>query len=132
MLQTEMVSMGASVNHDLSEKRRYERTTRECYARVKMFPETYGGINHGMTEDISEGGVRIRTFHKPQVDADVLVQLGCENQADLLKLKGSVVWATQSGSGDQWVVGISFSDINDHAKQRLQQLGDPVSINNPL
>ncbi len=128
--QVEMTGRQYHESASSMDNRRFLRASCECYAQVQALPPRLGGINHGLSEDISEGGIKIRTFRQLPVDSNVLVQLSCGSCSDSLKVVGSVVWASRADDQDQWVIGISFSDINDRARTQLMELSYPVSIDN--
>ncbi|MCF7977198.1 MAG: PilZ domain-containing protein [Chromatiaceae bacterium] len=113
----------------MMESRRFKRSAVECYAQLQMSPHQYGGVNYGLSQDLSEGGVKIRTFSQLPVDSSVVIHLGCSDESEPLTMSGSVVWASRDEGQEQWVVGIAFTDINDGTRQRLQQINAPVSIN---
>lgn len=121
-------SRESSADTNLINKRRFPRTECECYAQVQSLRPQFGGINHGLSHDLGEGGVQIRTFRHLPVDSRVMVQLGCPEEAETIKVMGSVVWTSQVYAQDQWLMGIAFTDVNETTKARIQKLTKPVSI----
>ncbi|MBK1617392.1 hypothetical protein CKO42_02760 [Lamprobacter modestohalophilus] len=113
----------------MMENRRFKRSAIECYAQLQLSPHQYGGVNHGLSQDLSEGGVKIRTFSQLPVDSSVVIHLGCSDNSEPLTMSGSVVWTSRDDGQEQWVIGIAFTDINDGTRKRLQQIHAPVSIN---
>ncbi|MEE4202383.1 MAG: PilZ domain-containing protein [Halieaceae bacterium] len=117
---------------NLVNKRRYPRTSCECYAQIMPLGSQLGGVNHGLSHDLGEGGVKIRTFRQLPVESRVMVQLGCPEQEESIKVTGSVVWTSQVYAQDQWLMGIRFTDVNDSARARIQNLTSLVSIDPEL
>ena len=117
------------------EQRRYERRSRECYARVEVINQHADQMNpmdhvsHGLTQDISGGGVRVLSFSPLPADSNVIIHIGCEDTADAVKMMGSVVWTAPAKNNNHWFAGIAFSESAQQELSRLQQRHQPTSIN---
>ena len=111
------------------EQRRFARTARACYARVEVVNPQVDHVSHGLTQDICEGGVKVLSFRPIPPDANVIVHIGCEDEAEALEMIGSVVWTSQTNDRKQWLAGISFSERQCKVSPNLQQIAKPSSIN---
>jgi hypothetical protein len=128
-LETEEANRLSGEDRPGIEQRRFVRTSRACYARVEVINPQVDHVSHGLTQDICAGGVKVLSFRPIPPDANVIVHIGCEDEAEALKMTGSVVWTSQTKDQQQWLAGISFSESHQQALSRLQQLSRPSPIN---
>lgn len=120
-----------------AELRRFRRVQRERPASVQARRERAErdcrGVNHGISRDISEGGVQIQAFRQMPVSTDVIVELHHTDAAEHVRTSGSVVWAKPLENGKYWLFGIAFDDMDDETKSKLMRLIDeqafPLELN---
>ncbi|MBK1617391.1 hypothetical protein CKO42_02755 [Lamprobacter modestohalophilus] len=116
--------------HTLSiASRRDVRTVVACYARLELLPRKYGGICHGISHDLSKGGIKVRMFQKLRVDSRVLVQLCCSENVNPLTMSGAVVWTSLDAWNEQWLYGIAFADPDHGISQRFKEMNMPLVVN---
>lgn len=79
----------------------------------------------GLSQDISNGGVRVQCFHQIPLKAEVYVNLECPSADKPIHANGAVVWASPAEHlPGHWVLGISFSDLDAPTQKLINQLVD--------
>ncbi len=109
-----------------AEKRRSQRVKCELLAQVRVAPAQpgsgTGAVNHGISQDISEGGIQIRAFRHIPERSNVLVELQGRDAVSSIRATGSVVWAARVETAGHWLLGIAFVDADDKTRSSIQRL----------
>ena len=75
-----------------------------------------------LPEDLSEGGLRVRSRQCFPIQSRLLVNLDTETGAPLIRAAGQVVWVARAPHLDQWEAGIPFSDLHDRDRLQLRRI----------
>ncbi len=110
-----------------SEKRRSERAAHECWANVRCVEteqqDLASRFSLGLSQDISNGGIRVQCFHQIPLKAEVYVNLECPYAYKPIHANGAVVWASPAEHlPGHWVLGISFSDLDAPTQKVINEL----------
>jgi c-di-GMP-binding flagellar brake protein YcgR len=79
-------------------------------------------VRHLLSEDLSEGGMRLSSSEFFPVKSRVRVDLETARPATPIQVIGRVVWVEQLPEVDHWRVGVEFSDLSDGARSRLHEI----------
>ena len=109
------------------EKRRGQRVPHECQTNLRCTaPQRMSGANGsslGLSQDISDGGIRVQCFRQIPVKAEVEINLFCPDYPPPIHAKGAVVWASPADSSAcYWVFGIAFNDLDEPTQHRITEL----------
>ena len=72
--------------------------------------------------DLSEGGVQLSSPEMLAVNTRLLLSIEPEPWVEPIRAVGKVRWVSQTGSPSRWNIGVSFTELNDVAAQRLREL----------
>jgi|GEM_PF-3492398 len=110
-----------------SEKRRSERAAHECWTNVRCVETDQQDLasrySLGLSQDISQGGLRVQCFHQIPLKAEVYINLECPNAKQPIHVNGAVVWASPAQHlPGHWVLGIAFSDLDGPTQKKIGDL----------
>jgi uncharacterized protein (TIGR02266 family) len=101
-----------------AERRQSERfsvVVRVDYSTVDAFFSEF-------TANVNEGGIFIETDERHPPDTSVSLQFQLPGCDEPLQVSGRVVWNTHGGRGQQRGIGIEFEDLDQMARQRIDDL----------
>jgi len=116
------------------EKRRGQRVPHECQTNLRYTdPKRKSGVNGtslGLSQDISDGGIRVQCFHQIPVKAEVEINLICPDNPHPIHARGSIVWASPVSDSDcYWVFGIAFNELDQATQLRIADLVQRADTN---
>lgn len=119
------------------EKRRGQRVPHECQTNLRCTdPQRESGAygtSLGLSQDISDGGIRVQCFRQIPVKADVEINLICPDNPHPIHARGAVVWASPAdSSAGYWVFGIAFHQLDQATELRIADLVQRASTNEPV
>lgn len=119
------------------DKRRGQRVPHECQTNLRCSdPQRDSGAygtSLGLSQDISDGGIRVQCFRQIPVKAEVEISLICPNNPHPIHARGAVVWASPAGgSPGYWVFGIAFHELDQATQLRIADLVQRASTNEPV
>jgi Tfp pilus assembly protein PilZ len=113
-------------NMQTDERRGSERVTWESQARLlplTLEPKaTLPGMHHVIGQNISEGGLQVRSSRLFALKSRLLVEMQAPGHPEGIQAVGSVAWIAPSSLEDQWCLGIEFSDVGDSALNSIRIL----------
>lgn len=116
------------------DKRRRQRVPYECQTNLRCTdPQRVSGAygtRLGLSQDISDGGIRAQCFHQIPVKAEVEINLICPDNPHPIHARGTVVWASPAGSSaNYWVFGIAFHELDQATQLSIANLVQRASTN---
>ena len=110
--------------HDLSaEKRQTVRIGWDATVVAHPIPQTIANDRwQGLTQDISEGGMRLSCGTCVPVGSRLLMSLDQDMASEPIRAIGTVVWISQLPYQDRWSVGVEFASLAEHERARLRGL----------
>lgn len=109
------------------EKRRADRAIHECWADVRCMKhdpqDLVGRHSLGLSQDISNGGMRVQCFRQIPLNAEVRINLRCPRADQPIHIDGAVVWlAPVEHQPGHWTMGIEFSDLDGLTQKVISEL----------
>ena len=105
------------------ERRRFARVPFGAPVRAEQIPQPVPNrCCHLLSEDLSEGGLRLSSPDFFPVEQRVLLDVDTATMDDPIRVLGKVVWVEQVPYADQWRVGVEFSDVPTEARSRLRRI----------
>ena len=119
------------------ENRRAQRLPHECQTHVRCIdPQRMLGAHstsRGLSQDISDGGIRVQCFRQIPVKAAVEIDLICPDNPHPIHAKGDVMWASPAdGSASHWVLGIAFNELDQATQLRIADLVQRAGTNEAI
>ena len=74
------------------------------------------------TANVNEGGIFIETEERHPPDTLVSLQFSLPGSSEPLQVTGRVVWSTPGGPDQNPGIGIEFEDLDQRARQRIDEL----------
>lgn len=110
-----------------SEKRRSERASHECWTNVRCVETEQQDLasrySLGLSQDISQGGLRVQCFHQIPLKAEVYINLECPNSNHPIHVNGAVVWSCPAEHlPGHWILGIAFADLDAPTQKKIREL----------
>lgn len=119
----------------VDERRSFRRVPWTGQARI--FPlslEAFGtlpGIQEVTSQDISEGGIQVRSAQMVPIHSRLLVELESSETSAWIQAVGSVAWISPAMRDEPWCLGIEFSDVGDLARAGIRHILDEVEAPTP-
>ena len=98
------------------EKRDFKR--KNIYASVRYQLKSSQEFGSVLTQDISEGGMRLNFDKFMPYNTDFILQMNLPTIPKVISAVGRVVWAHRLPHSDRYQLGLKFQEIED--KQRLE------------
>jgi Tfp pilus assembly protein PilZ len=98
--------------------------------RARIFPlsleplSAIPGIQEVTSQDISEGGIQVRSAQMVPIHSRLLVELEASDTAAWIQAVGSVAWISPAMNQEPWRLGIEFSDVGDLARAGIRHILD--------
>lgn len=108
------------------ERRFSDRISWKCHARLlplSLEPRTpVVGMHEATGSDISEGGLQICSDRLFALRSRLLVEMDSPELPEGIQAVGAVAWISATSSGDNWYLGIEFSDVGELALSSIRNL----------
>lgn len=99
-----------------SERRRFTRLRSNNTLHYVLKPD--GNYANTITQDISEGGVRITTHQFIPKLSRMIIQLSLETDK-VIDITGKVAWSQQVPFSDRYQAGLEFMDVNPKIREDI-------------
>jgi c-di-GMP-binding flagellar brake protein YcgR len=107
----------------ISDRRRYARIPFDSPVRIEKVPKrSPTDVEHLLSEDLSEGGIRLSSPRFYSVQDRMLLELEMPEEPGSIRAIGTVVWVEQSSYQYQFRVGVRFSDVSETDRSRLRNI----------
>ena len=90
------------------------------YLPVRLFSPEGQSLIETLTKDLSIGGIRCLTQKNPD-NGSYEIELILAEGTEPIQAKGRIAWSRLIPQGEQFEVGITFTDISIACRERLQR-----------
>ncbi|MTW20735.1 PilZ domain-containing protein [Allochromatium palmeri] len=124
------------VSNTTVDERRYFRRA-SWTGRARIFPlsleslSAVPSIQDVTSQDISEGGIQVRSAQMVPIHSRLLVELESSETSAWIQAVGSVAWISPAMNQEPWCLGIEFSDVGDLALAGIRHIVDEADPANP-
>jgi c-di-GMP-binding flagellar brake protein YcgR len=113
----------------LTDRRRFSRVPCDFPVRVEKVPKrSLADIENLLSEDLSEGGIRLSSPRFFPVQERMLLELDAPEEPGSIRALGRVVWVEQSSYTDQFRLGVEFADLSERDRSRLRGLVEQQQV----
>jgi c-di-GMP-binding flagellar brake protein YcgR len=105
------------------ERRQFARVRFDGSIGVEQIPQSLRSRRwHLMSEDLSEGGLRLSSPEFLPVEQRVLLDLDPPVMDAPVRVVGTVVWVEQVAYAAQWRVGVAFDELSKSTRTQVHRI----------
>jgi c-di-GMP-binding flagellar brake protein YcgR len=91
--------------------------------KVEKVPKrSLADVENLLSEDLSEGGIRLSSPRFFSVQERMLLELDTPEEPGSIRTLGRVVWVEQSSYTDQFRLGVEFADLSELDRSDLRRI----------
>lgn len=113
----------------LPDRRRFSRVPCDFPVKVEKVPKrSLADVENLLSEDLSEGGIRLSSPRFFSVQERMLLELDTPEEPGSIRTLGRVVWVEQSSYTDQFRLGVEFADLSELDRSDLRRIVEQQQV----